>query len=76
MNNLKVIKYGKYREISRTIVNKLLNDGPFTQRRLRVLNSDRNSQKNVEMRHIFCRQLLKKYHSEENAIFYLDEHNF
>jgi hypothetical protein len=55
MNNLRSLKHGKFKEITRTIVTKLLTDGPFKQTRLRVLHPDRNEPKVVEIRHMFCK---------------------
>jgi len=77
MNHLKSIKFGKFKDISRTIILKLLSESPFKQRRLRVLHPDRNHPKIVHLRHIFCNILLKKINSHKNnIILFLDEHSF
>jgi len=73
MNHLKSIKFGKYKEISKTIVIKLLSEGPFKQTRLRLLHPDRNEPKIVHIRHVFCNFLLKKINSRKNnIILFLD----
>jgi hypothetical protein len=71
MNHLKSIKHGKFKEISRAIVTTLLTEGPFKQTRLRVLPANRNSERVVQMRYMFCREFWKKF-NKGYLIFFLD----
>ncbi len=58
-NELKENKMGKYKDISITLVYKLLKELAYSQK-IRILHPDRNSEKIVELRYFFCKQVLKK----------------
>ena len=56
---LKENKFGKFKDISKTVVLKLLGELPANQQSGK-LHPERNKEVFVEMRHLFCREFLKK----------------